>query len=156
MLDRIPVLFPAALGSASQASGARVQGFVRNLAFLKAAFNPTYEVFAVRQLNDTDVEARWSMSFDVVPILDSPLGSFWRPRMEFTGTSIYGTNPETGLVERHIDGWDNLDVSDYFSAPAFVDVLSQIFSLEQTPRLEGPSFTLLKCAPLMGVTSTYF
>lgn len=39
----------------------------------------------IRQISDAEVEARWTMGFDVLPIKTSPLGKFWQPRMEFTG-----------------------------------------------------------------------
>jgi hypothetical protein len=123
-----------------------VQGFARNLKCLKSVFNPTYEILDMRKLSDTSFEARWSMNFDVVPVKKSPLGRVWQPGLRFTGTTIYGTNPETGLIERHIDTWDNLKKSDYFSPEAFADVLGQIFNFQQTPDLEGPAFKTLKCA----------
>ena len=62
-----------------------MQGFVKNLKFLKSAFDPTYEMLDIRQISESDIEARWTMGFDVLPIKNSPLGKFWQPRMEFTG-----------------------------------------------------------------------
>jgi hypothetical protein len=91
----------------------------------------------------------------VLPIKNSPLGAFWQPRMEFTGTTIYATNPKTGLVEQHLDTWDNIESQQYFSVEAFGDVLLQIFNLQQTPALQGPEFTLLKCALDVTVRLTF-
>lgn len=46
---------------------------------------------------------------------------------------------------RHYDTWDCIENQSYFSFEAFSDVLSQIFSLQRTPDLPGPEFTLLQC-----------
>ena len=100
----------------------------------------------IKKTSDTDLQARWSMSFEVVPIKKTPLvNRVWQPRLNFTGTTIYGTDPQTGLITRHIDTWDNVKRSEYFSVEAFGDVLGQIFNFQQTPDLDGPKFTLLKC-----------
>eukprot|EP00892_Ulva_mutabilis_P009912 jgi/Ulvmu1/7293/UM035_0081.1 len=121
-----------------------IQGFDKNLKFLKSAFNPSYKMLDIRQISDTEVEARWSMGFDVLPIKNSPMGKYWQPRMEFTGTTIYGIDPETGLVNRHYDTWDSISQQKYFSVEGFGDVLSQIFNFQRTPDIPSPPFTTLK------------
>lgn len=120
---------------------------MRNLAFLKTAFDPSYEILGFRDVNATDTLARWTMGFDVLPIQRSPLGRWWWPRLEFTGTTLYGTSAETGLIERHLDTWDSIERQEYFSVEGFRHMLGQIFTLRAPPQFRGPPFTLLKCAP---------
>ena len=122
-----------------------LQGFVRNLDFLKSVFDPTYQILGFRDVNDTDTLARWTMGFDVLPIQRSPLGRWWWPRLEFTGTTLYGTSAKTGLIERHLDTWDSIEHQEYFSLEGFRHMLGQIFTLRAPPQLRGPDFTLLKC-----------
>lgn len=120
-----------------------IEGFAKNLKFLKSAFNPTYDMLDIKQVSDTDIAARWTMGFDVLPIKNSPLGKVWQPRMEFTGVTIYGTDDD-GLIARHYDTWDSIAQQQYFSTEGFSDVLAQIFNFQRTPDLDGPDFTLLK------------
>ena len=65
-----------------------MQGFKQNLSFLKNIFDPTYEMLGIRQISERAVEARWTMSFDVLPVKKSPLGKFWQPKLEFTGGTL--------------------------------------------------------------------
>ena len=90
-------LFHTAQRSTAQRS-AGMQGFAKNLKFLKNGFDPSYDILDMRKISDTDFEARWSMGFEVLPIKKSPLGKFWQPKLNFTGTTIYCTNAETGKI----------------------------------------------------------
>jgi hypothetical protein len=84
------------------------------------------------------------MGFDVLFIQNSILGRIWWPRLEFTGTTLYGVNETTGLIDRHVDTWDSIEKQEYFSIEGFAHMLGQIFSPRAPPRFQGPPFTLLK------------
>lgn len=83
------------------------------------------------------VRTRWtlSMTFNAVP---------WHPRVEFTGQSDYVVNLDSGLIVRHVDYWDSLDDSSYFSFPALKDFLSQCAPIKPVPRTAIPPFALLR------------
>jgi hypothetical protein len=60
------------------------------------------------------------------------------------GTTVYGIEPETGLINLHLDTWDAVSNQEYFSGEAFMDVLAQIFNLQRTPDIPTPQYTLLQ------------
>lgn len=62
------------------------------------------------------------------------------------GTTVYGIEEQTGLINQHLDAWDCVSNQEYFSVEAFKDVLSQIFNLQRTPDIPTPQYTLLQCA----------
>lgn len=75
-----------------------------------------------------------------------PFLSLWEPKLSFTGTSVMKINPKTGKFVSHIDTWDALtsEQQNFFSIPAFANVMNQIFDLKRAPRnLETPPYTLL-------------
>jgi hypothetical protein len=125
-----------------------LQGFLQNISFLRVVFNPTYTILDIREYSGTELLARWTMGFDVLFIQKSSLGRFWWPRLEFTGTTLYGINKSSGLIERHLDTWDSIEKQEYFSLEGFVHMLSQIFTPRAPPKFQGPAFSLLKCAIL--------
>ena len=126
-----------------------MQGFAKNLKFLKKVFDPSYDILDMRAVSATDFEARWSMGFELQLVQKTPLRKYWQPKLSFTGITYYGTNAETGLIDQHLDYWDNIDNQKYFSFEAFGDVLRQMFSVQRTPDLQSPGFMLLKCVALL-------
>lgn len=48
----------------------------------------------------------------------------WRPTISFTGTSDYVVD-SNGLIVRHVDYWDSLQDSAFFSLPAVLNVILQ-------------------------------
>lgn len=62
----------------------------------------------------------------------------------FTGTSVYGLSPGTGLVRSHTDTWDSVTGR---GAAAVVDLLKQVLSPQRTPPLEGPVYEVLLRRP---------
>lgn len=68
------------------------------------------------------------------------------------GTTVYGIDEQTGLINLHLDTWDCVKNQDYFSVEAFQDVLSQIFNFQRTPDIPTPQFTVLQCVAPNGDT----
>lgn len=64
-----------------------------------------------------------------------------------SGTTTYGIDPDTGLINRHYDTWDSISNQKYFSVEGFRDVLSQIFNFQRTPDIQSPNFKTLKHVP---------
>lgn len=67
----------------------------------------------------------------------------WRPVVSFTGQSDYVIDVSSGTVVRHVDYWDSLDDSTYFSFPAVKDLLAQCKPARVSP-FDEPGFTLLR------------
>lgn len=83
------------------------------------------------------IRSRWTLSmvFKAVP---------WKPRVAFTGQSDYVIDIASGLIARHIDYWDSLKDSSYFSFPGLVDFLSQCTLSTPVPLDVLPPFHLLR------------
>jgi hypothetical protein len=122
-----------------------MQGFLRNLSFLRTVFNPTYTILDMRQCSSTELIARWTMGFDVLFIQKSILGRLWWPRLEFTGTTLYGVNTTTGLIGRHLDTWDSIETQEYFSIEGFAHSSCS----SQVPR---PTFHLAQVCHLFTIS----
>lgn len=86
------------------------------------------------------VRTRWTLSMTLAALP-------WQPRVSFTGQSDYVVDIDTALVVRHIDYWDSLSDSKFFSFPAILDLLSQC--RPRSPFGIGlvPSFDLLRRLP---------
>ncbi|CAN6564216.1 unnamed protein product [Malus baccata var. baccata] len=67
----------------------------------------------------------------------------WKPELIFTGTSVMGINPETGKFCSHVDFWDSIKKSDYFSLEGLLDVFKQL-RIYKTRDLETPKYDILK------------
>lgn len=80
------------------------------------------------------VRTRWALQM----VANLP----WKPCVAFTGQSDYVVNDE-GKVYRHIDYWDSLEDSTFFSPSAVVDLLSQCKPGRLSP-LDLDGFQLLR------------
>ena len=123
-----------------------LEAYLLNIAFLRVAFRPDFELHALAQTGPWEFQARWTMRLAMPSF--GPMRSVWDPEVAFTGVSIYGIKPETGRVATHTDYWDSLprDAQKFFSVQAARDFLGMAGSLERTPDLETPKYTLLKRA----------
>lgn len=118
-----------------------IDAYLLNIQFLRVAFRPQFKLNALAQTGPWELQARWTMSLT----MPSPLPSLWNPPVAFTGVSIYDINPKTGLVAKHTDFWDSLpaDKQRFLSRDAVRDFVQMATNLEQTPKLESPSYELL-------------
>lgn len=99
-----------------------------------------YDVRVISPYRDT-VRTRWALQM----VANLP----WRPCAAFTGQSDYVVN-DAGKVCRHIDYWDSLPDSAFFSLSAVVDLLAQCRPGRISP-LELGGFQLLRRTPVMEV-----
>ena len=122
-----------------------LNGYLANIRFLRFVFDPTFNLLDIRQTGEWEITTRWSM--DMRPtFVPPPARKFWEPRLSFTGTSVMQINPKTGKFISHIDTWDALDPDQqsFFSPPAFINVMEQVFDFKQIPQgLESPNYMLL-------------
>lgn len=82
------------------------------------------------------IRARWSlcMTFRLLP---------WKPRLLFSGLTDYVVDIDSGQIARHIDFWDSLADSSYFSFPALNDFVSMCLPSYPVPFDVAPDFKLL-------------
>lgn len=82
------------------------------------------------------IRARWSlcMTFRLVP---------WKPRLLFTGLTDYVVDVDSGQIARHIDYWDSLADSSFFSFPALRDFVSMCLPTYPVRFDVVPDFKLL-------------
>lgn len=120
-----------------------------NIAFLKnspvfSKTTLTLHNLAYHSTKPDTIRTRWTLSMRA----NLP----WRPVISFTGQSDYVVDLASSTVTRHIDYWDSLADSTYFSFPAVKDLLSQC-----TPRLLSPyaqpAFVLLRRTPHLQIRS---
>lgn len=100
-----------------------VQRYKSNISFLGESFvfsDAELRLFDLRIIGHEQniIRTRWRLSM----IANFP----WRPCISFTGQSDYVVNLSTGKVEKHIDYWDSLNDSSYFSFAALQDFVNQL------------------------------
>jgi hypothetical protein len=105
-----------------------IQGYVKNIKFLKNIFRPKFTLHEIEQTGDDEITFRWTM--DMVLAMAGI-----RRELVFTGTSRLGVNPVTDRFCSHIDTWDSISDSaqEYFSVEAFLHMLGQLFSQRSEP-----------------------
>ncbi|VFQ64233.1 unnamed protein product [Cuscuta campestris] len=113
-----------------------LNSYLLNIATLKFLFRPQFDLHWVKQTGPSEITTRWSM---VMRFLLLP----WQPQLVFTGTSVMSVNPETNKFIRHVDYWDSIVSSDFFSIEGLIDVIKQL-RYYKMPRLEMPSYHILK------------
>ncbi len=120
-----------------------VQPYRANIAFLRDS--PVFErtkldTFDVRVTSPKTVTTRWSMAM-TVRVLP------WRPRVKFTGESIYELNDD-GKVIGHIDYWDSLSETannSVVTKEAVADLVGQFTPQRHYQALGArPSFLLMR------------
>ncbi|GAX74999.1 hypothetical protein CEUSTIGMA_g2445.t1 [Chlamydomonas eustigma] len=122
-----------------------LSGYLFNIAFLKQAFNPCFELHDIWVSDPNAVTTRWTMSMELTATQNVPIiKDVFKPIIVFTGTSTYVFNPNSGKIFRHIDVWDSISNQEYFSIEGFVDFFKQLLKPYTTPDLESPQYTLLK------------
>lgn len=99
-----------------------------------------YDVRVIGPQQST-VRTRWALQM----VANLP----WRPCVAFTGQSDYVVD-KRGKVYKHIDYWDSLSDSAFFSLPAVFDLLGQCKPGRISP-LELGGFQLLRRTPLLQV-----
>ncbi len=88
----------------------------------------------IDQVDDRTIQTRWTLSVTMK-------GLPWKPRLKFTGVSIYTLN-DALLIQNQVDYWDsiNLNKGKYEEMPftdGLNDFLSQIF-VETTAEMAAP------------------
>lgn len=93
-----------------------------NISFLKESFIFTEAKFILhssRILPDrSKVRTRWTLQMTVAAFP-------WKPAVYFTGLSDYIVDMSSKLVVKHVDYWDSLSSSAFFSPSAVADLVSQ-------------------------------
>eukprot|EP00898_Chlorokybus_atmophyticus_P007464 jgi/Chlat1/7719/Chrsp66S07197 len=112
-------------------------GYLFNIQMLRFVFTPKFYLHDVKQTGDLEITTRWTMQmiFRLLP---------WQPQLTFTGVSIMGINPETGLFNKHIDKWDSIGNNEYLSWEGVREVLRQCSFKGTVPKLDAPSYLPLK------------
>ena len=70
-----------------------------NIGFLKKIFAPTFQLHDIKQTSEYEITTRWTMEMQLTLNRISPLRRWWDPKLVFTGVSIMGVNPETGVQD---------------------------------------------------------
>lgn len=99
-----------------------INKYASNISFLCNSFvfsDAQFQLFDARIIGDREdtVRTRWYLSM----VANLP----WRPCISFTGQSDYVIDLTSAKVKRHIDYWDSLKDSSFFSLPAVKDLFSQ-------------------------------
>ncbi|XP_019159984.1 PREDICTED: uncharacterized protein LOC109156574 isoform X2 [Ipomoea nil] len=113
-----------------------LRSYLLNIATLKYLFRPKFTLHWVKQTGPYKITTRWTM---VMRFLLLP----WQPELVFTGTSVMKVNPETNKFIKHVDYWDSIVSSEFFSIEGLFDVIQQLW-FYKTPDLETPSYQILK------------
>ncbi|KAI4344073.1 hypothetical protein L6164_011345 [Bauhinia variegata] len=113
-----------------------LSGYLFNIALLKIVFRPQFQLHWVKQTGPNEITTRWTMIMKFMPLP-------WKPELVFTGTSVMGINPVNGKFCSHVDFWDSIKKSDYFSFEGLWDVFKQL-RIYKTPDLETPKYQILK------------
>ena len=73
-------------------------GYVFNIKLLRRVFAPTFQLHDIKQTSQYELTTRWTMSMQLTLNKYNPLRKWWDPQLLFTGTSIMGVNPSTGVI----------------------------------------------------------
>ena len=115
---------------------ARDRGYLFNIAFLRRAFQPSFELHGIWRSGPLELTTRWTMamSLTVVPPI---LRGLWSPSLLFTGVSLMSLNPASRKISRHVDRWDSVRNNDYLSTEAVADMFRQARSHTPQPHFKG-------------------
>lgn len=113
-----------------------LSGYLFNIQMLRILFRPIFELQKTYQTGPNEITTRWTMEMDfsLLP---------WKPKLVFTGLSIYGVNPETGRFNSHIDIWDSIKDQKYFSREGLQELLSQSSEIYGNPSAPSPKYHIL-------------
>ncbi|CAN1125935.1 hypothetical protein LINPERPRIM_LOCUS4748 [Linum perenne] len=113
-----------------------LDGYLLNIAALRTLFRPKFQLHWVKKTGPHEITTRWTM---VMRFLLLP----WRPELVFTGTSVMGVNPKTGKFCSHVNHWDSVSNSNFFSSEGLWDVIQQM-RIYKTPDKDTPKYEVLK------------
>lgn len=114
---------------------ANINFLSRSPVFATAKFH-LHDIRVLLQSPST-VRTRWTLSMTLRAIP-------WRPRVAFTGQSDYVVDQSSALVVRHIDYWDSVPDSAFFSFPAVADLVRQCGPSSPFSANLVPEFILLR------------
>lgn len=66
--------------------------------FLRYFLAPIYEVHEVRQAGEQEILVKWSWTMNFWWNRYNPFRSIWDPSLVFSGLTILGYNPRTGVM----------------------------------------------------------
>jgi len=114
-----------------------LEGYLFMISTLRTLFNVGFQLHKCEVTGDATVTASWTMSMEfwLAP---------WKPVLTFTGRSIYGVDPDTGVVLSHTDEWDALARNSFPSMEGYQHVLKQFLDFQMTPALQGPTYQVLR------------
>jgi len=114
-----------------------LNGYIRNIQFLRLAFRPTFTLHSCKQTGPREITTRWTMTMKawILP---------WQPELIFTGRTFMTVSTKTLKFDSHRDAWDSVQNNAYLSPEAVQDLLRQVFRLYTTPNLNGPKYEVLR------------
>lgn len=122
-----------------------IGGYLGNIEFLRKAFKPDFLLFSVTATGRTQLTTRWRMKMDHLHW--APFATGWKPRLLFSGVSIMDFDEYRMQFTSHIDKWDSLRNSDYFSLEGVFDLIEQVSHPSTTPEIPTvPYDTIWRCA----------
>lgn len=65
---------------------------------LKTLFAPAFQLHDIKQTDTFEITTRWTMVMQPTFNRIMPFKKWWDPRLVFTGVSVMGINPETGVL----------------------------------------------------------
>eukprot|EP00667_Euglena_gracilis_P009237 EG_transcript_9377 len=116
-----------------------LDGYLRNIQFLRLAFQPTFKLHSCVQTGPREITTRWTMGMKawILP---------WQPELLFTGRTYMTVSPVTNKFDSHRDEWDSVQNNAYLSLEAVQDLMQQLFRVYATPDLKTPDYEVLRRA----------
>jgi hypothetical protein len=96
-----------------------------------------FTTHSIKEQEPDFIHTRWTMVL-------KPKFVPWRPSLVLTGASVYRVNTATGQITDHVDTWDALSDNSYLSLEGLALVLRSLTSVQLTPSLETPRYTVLR------------
>ncbi|KAK9824687.1 hypothetical protein WJX72_012392 [[Myrmecia] bisecta] len=114
-----------------------LNGFMTNIRLLRTLFDIRFDLHKSAINKPMEIVTRWTMTMKVK-------AAPWRPALTFTGRSYYGVNLSTGKLTYQKDMWDAVADNRFLSVEGVAHVVQQLTSLQTTPSLDTPPYTVLK------------
>lgn len=111
--------------------------YLLNVAALRAVFDVDFTLHHIQSTEPSEVVTRFTMILRAKALP-------WRPAVTITGRSIYSVDTAAGAITSHREEWDALADNSFLSLEGLAYVLRSLGTVQLTPDLDTPQYTVLR------------
>eukprot|EP00798_Chlamydomonas_sp_ICE-L_P028063 gene28063-31166_t len=108
-----------------------------NMKMLKTLFAIDFDLHSIAVTGADEVTARRAMGMGMWLLP-------WKPSLNFTGTTHYKVDPDSGTILAHVDIWDAIKHNRFLSLEGLQHVMKMFIDVQMTPDIETHKHAVLK------------